>query len=83
MHTMNRGRDLLDHLKGLIEDAPIADRKAGTASCYGIEKVLESLQDRRRALDDLWLQRKRRLEQCVSLYDLDEEVNRVRNGCIL
>ena len=47
-------------------------------SSTGIEHLLELLHDRRRHLEDLWLQRKIRLEQHLQLCQLDVEVNKVR-----
>jgi len=46
----------------------------------GIEHLLEMLQDRRRRLEELWDQRRIRLEQSLQLYQLDSEVNKVGHG---
>ncbi|XP_064598296.1 coiled-coil domain-containing protein 141-like isoform X2 [Liolophura sinensis] len=74
--TLDLGYRLLDRIKELGVHADAQNRHATTAACYGIEHLLELLHDRRRHLEDLWLQRKLRLEQCLQLCQLDQEVNK-------
>ena len=57
--------------------ADLQNRHATTAACYGIEHLLELLQDRRRRLEEIWEQRRIRLEQCLQLCQLDQETNKV------
>jgi len=78
MNTLQEGQLLLDRIREMGLNADVQNRHATTAACYGIEYLLELLQDRRRKLEELWLQRKVRLEQCLQLLLLDQEVNKVR-----
>lgn len=80
MMTLQEGQLLLDRIREMGTHAHVQNRHATTAACYGIEHLLELLQDRRRHLEELWLQRKVRLEQCLQLLLLDREVNKV---CLL
>lgn len=77
MLTLQEGQLLLDRIREMGMHAHVQNRHATTAACYGIEHLLELLQDRRRHLEELWLQRKIRLEQCLQLLLLDREVNKV------
>ena len=77
MQTLQEGQSLLDRIREMGMHADVQNRHATTAACYGIEHVLELLQDRRRHLEELWLQRRIKLEQCLQLLLLDNEVNKV------
>lgn len=79
-YTLDLGQSLLDQIKEMGMHADIQNRHATTAACYGIEHLLELLHDRRRHLEELWTQRKIQLEQCLQLCQLDQEVNKVREG---
>ena len=81
MSTLQEGQLLLDRIREMGVHADVQNRHATTAACYGIEHLLELLQDRRRHLEELWLQRKVRLEQCLQLLLLDQEVNKVMRDC--
>ena len=73
----------MDRIRQMAMHADVQNRHATTAACYGIEHLLELLQDRRRHLEDLWMQRKIRLEHCLQLLLLDAEVNKVSDPCVL
>ncbi|XP_060064415.1 titin-like, partial [Ylistrum balloti] len=75
--TLNQGHILLTRIREMGMHADLQNRHATTAACYGIEHLLELLQDRRRRLEDIWEQRRIRLEQCFQLCQLDMEVNKV------
>lgn len=75
--TLDQGQALLDRIREMGMHADIQNRHATTAACYGIEHLLELLHDRRRHLEELWSQRKLRLEQCLQLCQLDQEVYKV------
>ncbi len=77
MHTLQEGQSLLQRIREMGMHADVQNRHATTSSCYGIEHLLELLQDRRRHLEELWLQRKIRLEQHLQLLLLDTEVAKV------
>ncbi|XP_033111497.1 triple functional domain protein-like [Anneissia japonica] len=78
MKTMNLGRALTQNLNELTPvSSPVEDRQATTAVCFAIESNLESLQDRRRALEDAWNKRRQDLEQNVILCKLNKEVDEV------
>lgn len=77
------GQSLLDQIKEMGMHADFANLHATTAACYGIEHLLELLHDRRRHLEELWNQRKIRLEHCLQLCRLDQDVNKVsRRECV-
>lgn len=75
--TLDLGHSLLERIKEMGMHADFTNRHATTAACYGIEHLLELLQDRRRRLEELWEQRRIRLEQSLQLFQLDQEVNKV------
>lgn len=75
--TLDLGHSLLERIREMGMHADLQNRHATTAACYGIEHLLELLQDRRRRLEELWEQRRIRLEQCLQLCQLDYEVNKV------
>ena len=77
MLTLQEGQTLLDRIRQMGMHADVQNRHATTAACYGIEHLLELLQDRRRRLEELWLERKIKLEQMLQLLLLDQEVNKV------
>ncbi|XP_012936768.1 uncharacterized protein LOC101859779, partial [Aplysia californica] len=75
--TLDMGQSLLDQIKEMGMHADMSNLHATTAACYGIEHLLELLHDRRRHLEELWTQRKIRLEHCLQLCQLDQEVNKI------
>ena len=75
--TLDLGHSLLERIKEMGMHADFTNRHATTAACYGIEHLIELLQDRRRRLEELWEQRRIRLEQSLQLFQLDQEVNKV------
>ncbi|XP_013393635.1 titin [Lingula anatina] len=79
MQTLQQGQELLDKIRVMGQRSDLQNRHATTAACYGIEHLLELLHDRRRQLEDLWLQRKVQLEQCLQLCQLDQECSKVLN----
>ena len=81
MHTMNLGKDLLEHLHEMSKDASPGDKAATKDSSLGIQNVLEDLQERRKGLEELWNKQRRRLEQYIALSEIDQEVNQVLNQC--
>ena len=82
MLTLQEGQTLLDRIRQMGMHADVQNRHATTAACYGIEHLLELLQDRRRRLEELWLERKIKLEQMLQLLLLDQEVNKVCHASI-
>ncbi|XP_071940991.1 triple functional domain protein-like [Antedon mediterranea] len=78
MKAMNLGRTLIQKLNNMTPvDSPVEDRHATTTACYAIERTLESLQDRRRGLEDAWNKRRLDLEQNIVLCNLNQEVDEV------
>ena len=75
--TLDLGHALLERIKEMGMHADFTNRHATTSACYGIEHLLELLQDRRRRLEELWEQRRIRLEHSLQLFQLDQEVNKV------
>ena len=77
MLTMNLGKDLLEQLNALSKDSSPDDKEATKTSAVGVQNVLGDLQDRRRALEELWNKQRRRVEQYIALSELDQEINQV------
>ncbi|VDI56857.1 titin [Mytilus galloprovincialis] len=75
--THDIGHSLVRRIQDMGMHADLQNRHATTAACYGIEHVLELLQDRRRRLEEIWEQRRIQLEQCLQLCQLDQEVNKI------
>ncbi|ESO86305.1 hypothetical protein LOTGIDRAFT_167354 [Lottia gigantea] len=75
--TLDMGHALLQHIKEMGVHADIQNKHATTAACYGIEHLLELLHDRRRHLEELWELRRQKLEQCLQLCQLDQEVHKI------
>lgn len=53
------------------------EKHATSSACYSIERLLELLNDKRRYLEDLWNQRKIKLEQCIQICYLRDEIKKV------
>lgn len=49
-----------------------------TSACYTIESILESLNDRRCQLEELWQQRRQKLENCIQICFLRNEIKKVK-----
>lgn len=81
MHTLSQGQALLDRVKQTSLHTK-STTHATTAACYGIEKMLEKLQERRRQLEQMWSQRKSYLEQGFHLCQLDVEISKVRSRVV-
>lgn len=77
MATLQQGQSLLDKIRQMSARAEVHGRHATTAACFGIEQLLELLQDRRRKLEELWQQRRTKLEQCLQMLMLDHEMKKV------
>lgn len=79
MHTLNEGQSLLDSIREIGSHSEMAqNRHATTAACYGIEKMLEQLHDRRRRLEELWHRKKIQLEQCLQLRQIEHDIRQVQ-----
>jgi hypothetical protein len=70
--TFDSGKELLERMKDMSNQI---EHKTTTA-CHTIEHLLEVLNDRRRYLEDLWQQRKVKLEQCLQICYLREEIQK-------
>ena len=80
MSTLQEGQLLLEKIQNTGLFGQLSQHNhATTAACYGIEHLLEMLQDRRRHLDELWLQRKTRLELNLQRVSLETELRKVRD----
>ena len=79
MQVTSQGRDLLDRLQQLSGKSTMADTQRATkVSCLGVEKAMEDIHEKRKLLDDLWMERSGKLGQLQALKDIDTEVNKVR-----
>ncbi|XP_071495752.1 uncharacterized protein [Diadema antillarum] len=77
MQVMSQGRDLLDRLRELGSTAGAETQQATAASCQAVEKAMDDIQNKRRTLGDLWLDRSGKLEQLNALRDIDTEVTKI------
>jgi hypothetical protein len=75
--TFDEGKELIERMKIMSNQIDVPDKNKTTAYCYSIEHLLESLNDRRRYLEDLWQQRKVKLDQCLQICYLKEEIQKV------
>lgn len=81
MTTLQEGQLLLDRIRRMALCADVQNRHATTSGCFYIEQLLLNLQDRKRRLEELWLQRKIQLEQCIQLLLLDQDAGKVSANC--
>ncbi len=75
--TFEEGKELLARLKEISFYGDSFGKHATTSACYSIEHLLELLNDRRRNLEELWKKRKLKLEQCIQICYLRDEIKRV------
>uniref|UniRef100_A0A1I8GNE9 Ig-like domain-containing protein n=1 Tax=Macrostomum lignano TaxID=282301 RepID=A0A1I8GNE9_9PLAT len=75
--TLEVGHQLLDHLRRLSCATQSEQRQSVLTACNRVERILESLTERRRGLDELWRGRKHRLEEATRLTSLDDELQRL------
>ena len=75
--TFDEGRQLIEKMKLMSNQIDVPNKNKTTAVCSSIEHILESLNDRRRYLEDLWQQRKVKLDQCLQICYLREEIEKV------
>ncbi|CAG0878666.1 unnamed protein product [Darwinula stevensoni] len=79
MYSLQDGQMLLENLRnlesqGTVDSRPDHIRLNVRFACNQVQRWLEELHDRRRRLDELWLRRKFRLEQSLSLLLFYEEL---------
>ena len=79
LQTFDEGKELLARLREMNLYADSSERHATSSACHSIEHLLEILNDRRRYLEELWHQRKVKLEQCIQICYLKDEIRRVRS----
>lgn len=77
MTTFEEGKELLSRLKEISFYSDSLGKHATVSACYSIEQLLEILNERRRNLEELWIKRKQKLEQCIQICYLREEIKRV------
>lgn len=77
MMTLQEGQLLLDKIRKAAVECGSHHRHATTSGCYYIEQQLINLRYKQIRLDELWLQRKIQLEQCIKFFHLKEEVSKV------
>ena len=81
--TFEEGKELLAKLKEMSIYADTYDTQASANACHSIENLLELLNDRRRFLESLWEQRKLKLEHCIQISYLRDEIKKVSLSWIL
>ncbi len=78
LKTFDEGKELLARLKEVSHHAESFGNYASNSSCYSIEHLLEHLNEKRRHLEELWRNRKQKLEQCIQICYLKEEIQKVK-----
>jgi hypothetical protein len=78
--TFDEGKILLSKIKEMSLFANGAFGKhAASSACYSIENLLELLNNRRLHLEELWKQRKLKLEYGIQICYLREEIKKVQH----
>lgn len=77
MATLQEGQLLLERIRRMALCADVQNRHATTSACYAIEQLLQVLQDKKRRIDELWVRRKVQLEQCIQMFLLQQEGDKV------
>lgn len=60
-------------------DNTVSGKHATSSVCYSIENLLELLNNRRLRLEELWKQRKLKVEQCIQIAYLRADIRKVDN----
>lgn len=83
LQTFNEGKELLTRLKEMNIYSEQSDRSVTASSaCHSIEQLLEVLNDRRRHLEDQWHQKRVKLEQCIQICFLRDEIGQFTNWIV-
>lgn len=81
LSTFEEGKNLLARLKEMSFFAEGTLRKQATSSaCYSIESLLELLNRRRLELEEVWKQRRLKIEQCIQICYLRAEIKKVEDN---
>jgi hypothetical protein len=75
--TFEDGKELVSSLKEMSLYSDSLSQHATTSACHSIEHLLELLNSRRCHLEELWKQRKIKLEQCIQICYLKDEIKKV------
>lgn len=78
LSTFEIGKELLAILKemSLYSRGDISGKHATSSACFSIENLLELLNSKRLKMEELWKQRKLKLEQCIQICYLKEEIKK-------
>lgn len=78
LSTFEIGKELLAILKemSLYSRNDISGKHATSSACFSIENLLELLNSKRLKMEELWKQRKLKLEQCIQICYLKEEIKK-------
>lgn len=76
--TFEIGKELLAILKemSLYTRGDKTCKHATSSACFSIENLLELLNTKRLRIEELWKQRKLKLEQCIQICYLKEEIRK-------
>ena len=77
--TFDEGKELLARLKEVSFHTDSYGRYTTNSTCYSIEHLLEQLNEKRRRLEELWRNRKHKLEQCIQICFLKDEIKKVNH----
>lgn len=78
LSTFEVGKELLAILKemSLYSRGDTSGKHATSSACFSIENLLELLNSKRLKMEELWRQRKLKLEQCIQICYLKEEIKK-------
>lgn len=74
--TFDEGKELLARLREMSLCTDLYGSQTTTTACYSIENILEKLNDRRCHLEELWQQRRQKIEQCIQICYLRNEIKK-------
>jgi hypothetical protein len=78
--TFEDGKELLNRIKEMsmcVSTSSSADKNKTKTICCSIELLIETLNDKRLHLENVWQNRKYRLECCIQLSYLRQEIKKV------
>lgn len=76
--TFEDGKELLASIKEISNKLPgLADKNRTSKVCCSIEHLLETLNEKRVYLEELWKNRKSRLEYCIQISNLRQRIKQV------
>ena len=75
--TLEEGKELLSKIKEMsVYGTSVTDKNRTSTVCCSIEHLLETLNDKRLHLEELWKNRKAKLEYCIQIFFLRQGIKK-------